>query len=140
MKKPEFYCQSFIENHNNLPKFQPADCKEQCSKCMDVIIDHHFNKKEKAEKSDQNKESTNTNNSPFIDGVVYTGKKVNRVEFDSSIPPCGDYRWILVGDEWVLLEERQCESCKRVKPLRFFQYISKVCYSCQKRTKIKNQA
>lgn len=46
MKKPDFYCESFIENHRNIKRYQPPDCKRQCSKCMDVIIDHHFNKKE----------------------------------------------------------------------------------------------
>lgn len=47
MNKPDFYCESFIENHNNLKKYQPLDCKIQCNNCMDVIIDHHFNKNKK---------------------------------------------------------------------------------------------
>ena len=45
MNKPNFYCTQYIDNHSNLPKYQPADCKQQCSACMDEIIDHHFNKK-----------------------------------------------------------------------------------------------
>jgi hypothetical protein len=45
MKKPDFYCQSFINNHGCLKKFEPNECKNQCHNCMDVIIDHHFNKK-----------------------------------------------------------------------------------------------
>ncbi len=47
MKKPDFYCTKFIEFHNNIKKFQPDDCTEQCHNCMDEIIDYHFNKKEK---------------------------------------------------------------------------------------------
>ena len=47
MRKPDFYCENFIENHNNLKRFQPAGCKKQCHKCMDVVIDYHFNKKNK---------------------------------------------------------------------------------------------
>jgi hypothetical protein len=45
MERPSFYCKNFIESHNHLPKFQPKDCKDQCHKCMDIIIDYHFNKK-----------------------------------------------------------------------------------------------
>jgi hypothetical protein len=44
MIKPNFYCKNFIEKHSNLPKYQVKDCKEQCHNCMDIIIEHHFNK------------------------------------------------------------------------------------------------
>lgn len=55
MNKPDFYCKSFIENYNNIPKYQPKDCNEQCKHCMDIIIDHHFNKK-KAYHYEQNRQ------------------------------------------------------------------------------------
>ncbi len=45
MKKPDFYCRSFIEHHNYIRKYQTKDCTQQCNECMDKIIDHHFNKK-----------------------------------------------------------------------------------------------
>lgn len=45
MTNPGFYCENFIKCHNNLPKYQPDDCKEQCTKCMDEIIDYHLKKK-----------------------------------------------------------------------------------------------
>ena len=45
MKTPKFYCTQFIEHHCSIKKYQPPDCLQQCSTCMDVIIDHHFDKK-----------------------------------------------------------------------------------------------
>ena len=45
MKNPGFYCIDFIETHNNLPKYQKPQCKNQCDKCVNEIIDHHNNKK-----------------------------------------------------------------------------------------------
>ncbi len=45
MKHPAFYCETFINCHNYLKKYQPKDCMVQCHTCMDKIIDHHFNKK-----------------------------------------------------------------------------------------------
>lgn len=56
MKQPKFYCRAFIESHNNLPKYQPKDCKDQCHACMDIIIEHHFNKK----KNDKNTDNSIT--------------------------------------------------------------------------------
>jgi hypothetical protein len=47
MKHPKFYCTNFIECQNNLPKYQPKDCKEQCHNCMDIIIDYHEKKEAK---------------------------------------------------------------------------------------------
>lgn len=44
MKKPSFYCKRFIENHSHIPKYQPNDCKTQCNKCIDEIIQHHRRK------------------------------------------------------------------------------------------------
>jgi len=44
MTKPDFYCRSFIEKHNNLPKYQTDDCKKQCDSCVNEIIDHHAKK------------------------------------------------------------------------------------------------
>ena len=44
MKKPDFYCTNFIYTHNNLKKYQLPECKKQCDKCINKIIDHHKNK------------------------------------------------------------------------------------------------
>jgi hypothetical protein len=54
MNHPPFYCEKFIESHNHLLKYQPKDCKTQCHRCMDIVIDHHFNKKD-------NKDEINSN-------------------------------------------------------------------------------
>lgn len=48
MTKPDFYCESFIDKHNNHPRYQPDDCKKQCDHCVNVIIEHHRNKKTKS--------------------------------------------------------------------------------------------
>lgn len=60
MKKPNFYCKKFIEDHSNLPKYQPKDCKEQCHHCMDVILEHHFNKPTKPTQHDTKRDDTKT--------------------------------------------------------------------------------
>lgn len=41
MVNPGFYCIEFIRCHNNMPKYQPETCKNQCNNCMDEVIDHH---------------------------------------------------------------------------------------------------
>lgn len=44
MTLPKFYCKKFIDCHSHLPKYQPNDCKIQCHKCIDEIIEHHEKK------------------------------------------------------------------------------------------------
>jgi len=44
-KKPNFYCIKWINEQGYLKKYRTGECKDQCHNCMDVIIDHHFNKK-----------------------------------------------------------------------------------------------
>ncbi len=44
MKNPEFYCQKFIDCQSYSPKYQPKDCKQQCDKCINEIIDYHAKK------------------------------------------------------------------------------------------------
>jgi hypothetical protein len=45
MKNPGFYCEDYIETHNNIKMYRGRECTEQCHTCMDKIIDHHFDKK-----------------------------------------------------------------------------------------------
>lgn len=47
---PGFYCKRWINEQGHLSKFRSERCVSQCHKCMDVIIDHHFNKKGKESK------------------------------------------------------------------------------------------
>lgn len=46
MKNPGFLCKYFIDNHNSVKERNSNNCKEQCSECMDKVIDHHMKKGE----------------------------------------------------------------------------------------------
>lgn len=53
MENPGFYCTNYIKCHSYLPKYQPKPCKDQCTACMDIIIDHHFNDNKENNKKDE---------------------------------------------------------------------------------------
>lgn len=42
---PKFHCTKWINEQGYLKKYRSESCKDQCTLCMDIIIDHHFNKK-----------------------------------------------------------------------------------------------
>lgn len=44
MKIPDFYCLNYINCQHYLPEYQPKDCKEQCEKCINTILDHKLEK------------------------------------------------------------------------------------------------
>lgn len=53
MKKPDFYCENFIECNSNLKEYQPSDCDNQCEKCIDIVLDYHLEKNTKVVEAKQ---------------------------------------------------------------------------------------
>jgi len=47
MNNPGFLCQVFIEDHNNIPKYQRKVCAKQCEKCLNKVLDYHLEKSKK---------------------------------------------------------------------------------------------